>query len=274
MKICGVYLIVSPSGRRYVGSSIDIEYRWSLYKRLNCKRQKILYNSLKKHSPENHSFSILFRCSGEDIFIWERIFGDLYLSLQDFGGLNLSLPKKGDGPFAVCEETRVKMSKNAKEFYENNPESILRFKEGARRFRVNNPDKIKEMQDKATEAKRTPEYRAKRSAIAKMIFSSPEARQSNSDRTKKRFEDPFQRKAQSERTKKYMSIPGNHPASRRVINIDTGEVFVSAKVVSDLIGYTDKGYLAKQLRGERKNGTPYRYLEDKKIKVNASNTSK
>lgn len=273
MKICGVYLIISPSGRRYVGSSIDIEYRWSLYKRLNCGRQKMLYNSLKKHSPKNHKFSILFRCGYQDRFIWERFFGDLYLSLYDFGGLNLSLPKIGDSPASVCKETRDKISEKAKKYYQENPESIAKFREAAKRFRVNNPDKIQEMQDKATEAKRTPEYRAKRSEIAKGIFSSPEARKENSERTKKRFENPEYRKAQSDRTRKYMSVPGNNANSKKVINIETGEMFLSAKHLSSSIGINAKK-LRNRLSGVVKNDTPYRYLEDIKNTVDASNTSK
>lgn len=273
MRICGVYLIVSPSGRKYVGSSVNIEYRWKLYRRLNCDRQKLLYNSLKKYTPGKHSFSILFKCSESDMFDWERIFGDLYLSLQKYGGLNLSLPKSGDRPYEISDETRIKLSENAKKFYEENPESISRFKEGAKRFRANHPDKVKQIQDKATQALRTPEYRSKRSIIAKEISSRPEIRKASSDRMKKRFEDPEERKAQSERTKKFMAVPGNHPLSRKVINIETGEIFPCLEVVRKMIGYSS-GTMSRTMLGERKNDTPYRYLEDIKNTVDASNTSK
>lgn len=273
MKICGVYLIISPSGRRYVGSSIDIDYRWSLYRRLNCRRQKLLYNSLKKYTPAKHTFSILFRCNETDMFGWERIFGDLCLSFQEYGGLNLSLPKSGDRPYDVSKETRTRLSENAKKCYEDNPESILRFKEGAKRFRVDNPDKIKVFQERATEAKRTPEYRAKRSAIAKEMGRRPEVRKERSDRIKKRFENPEERKAQSDRTRRHMSVPGNHPASKKVINTETGEIFLSVKHLSNITGHNYKR-LRNRLSGDVKNDTPYRYLEDKKQKVNASDISK
>lgn len=272
MKICGVYLIVSPSGRRYVGSSVNIEYRWSLYRRLNCDRQKLLYNSLKKYTPENHKFSILFRCGESDMFDWERIFGDLYLSLQKYGGLNLSLPKSGDRPYEVSDETRVKLSENAKKYYEDNPESISRFREGAKRYKLNNPGKLKEFIEKGNITRKTSEYRAKRSAIAKEMGSRPEVRKERSERMHKRFSDPEERKAQSERTKKHMSVPGNHPASKKVINIETGEIFPSIKVVNQLLGYKNKGYLSRKLGGKVKNGTPYRYLEDIK-KQDASDNS-
>lgn len=272
MKTCGVYLIISPSGRRYIGSSIDIDYRGSLYRRLNCKRQKLLYNSLKKYTPEKHTFSVLFRCEESVMFEWERIFGDLYLSLQENGGLNLSLPKSGDRPYEVSNETRVKLSESAKKFYEDNPESISRFKEGAKRFRVSNPDKMKQIQDKATQALRTPEYRSKRSAIAKEISSRPGIRKASSDRMKKRFEDPGERKAQSERAKRQFSSPENNPRSKKVINIETGEIFLCVEIVRKMIGYT-QGTMSRTLLGQRKNDTPYRYLEDKKL-IDASNINK
>jgi len=45
----GIYKITSPSGKIYIGQSINIEKTWKYrYKNLNaCKRQTILYNSLK-----------------------------------------------------------------------------------------------------------------------------------------------------------------------------------------------------------------------------------
>lgn len=261
MRICGIYLIVSPSGRRYIGSSNNMAQRWRLYRTFKCGGQKLLFNSLKKYSPENHKFSLLFRCSERDRFIWERIFGDLYLSLHDFGGLNLSLPQYEDRPFALSYETREVISKNAKEYYENNPEAIDRFREGSKRFRDNNPDKIQEMQDKATEAKRTPEYRAKRSAIAKELGLRPEVRKERSDRMYKRFSDPKERKAQSERTKKFMSVPGNSPSSKKVINIETGEIYPSATFASKFTGH-NAHWILNRLGGVTKNGTPYRYLDD------------
>lgn len=69
-----------------------------------------------------------------------------------------------------------------------------------------------------------------------------------------------------------MSVPGNHPASKKVINIETGEIFPSIKVVNQLLGYKNKGYLSRKLGGKVKNGTPYRYLEDIK-KQDASDNS-
>lgn len=61
-KITGIYKIESPSGSIYIGQSVNILKRWNdYYKIANLIRQKRLFNSFNKHSPESHTFSILCR---------------------------------------------------------------------------------------------------------------------------------------------------------------------------------------------------------------------
>jgi len=55
----GIYKITSPSGRVYVGQSINIENRWNDYRKYKCKDQNLLYNSLMKYGVENHSFDVV-----------------------------------------------------------------------------------------------------------------------------------------------------------------------------------------------------------------------
>jgi len=93
------------------------------------------------------------------------------------------------------------------------------------------------------------------------LGSRPEVRKERSDRMHKRFSDPEQRKAQSERTKKHMSVPGNHPASKVVINTETGEIFASARHLSNLLGCNIK-WVTNRTGGVIRNDTHYRYLED------------
>jgi group I intron endonuclease len=60
MKIVGIYKITSPSGRIYIGQSIDILKRWKSYLKVDrSKGQKLLYQSFLKYGVENHSFEIL-----------------------------------------------------------------------------------------------------------------------------------------------------------------------------------------------------------------------
>jgi group I intron endonuclease len=65
----GIYKIVNPNGKLYIGQSTNIEKRWRDYKTLHCKGQTKLYNSLRKHSFENHKFEIIEEC---DVSILEE----------------------------------------------------------------------------------------------------------------------------------------------------------------------------------------------------------
>lgn len=107
--VCGVYMIKNPSGNLYIGSSKNIENRFSYYRRLRCKSQTKLYHSLKKYGPENHEFTIIKLCPFEELYKYERELGLLYDVLGK-NGLNLQLPNYGELPQIQSEELRKKKS--------------------------------------------------------------------------------------------------------------------------------------------------------------------
>lgn len=108
----GVYKITSPTGKVYIGSSIDIEKRIKHYKSVSCKKQTKLFNSIQKHSWENHLFEVICECDLENLYRLERFYGDMF-NVLGVNGLNLILPKNNEIKIGVSEETRNKMS-NAK----------------------------------------------------------------------------------------------------------------------------------------------------------------
>lgn len=55
-----IYKIVSPSGKIYIGQTIDLKARFTCYKCLNCKKQLALYNSFKKYGFHNHTVEVIF----------------------------------------------------------------------------------------------------------------------------------------------------------------------------------------------------------------------
>lgn len=116
MKIaeCGfVYMITSPSGRIYVGSTIDVEQRILSYKYLKCKQQIKIYNSLVKYGWNNHIFEIVWAGELCDMLKYETLIGWGFDVLDIDLGLNLSLPKLGDTYSSYSAETRNKMSLSA-----------------------------------------------------------------------------------------------------------------------------------------------------------------
>lgn len=55
----GIYKITSPTGSIYIGQSRDIKDREGRYKSLDCKGQRMLYFSLKKHGFNKHIFELI-----------------------------------------------------------------------------------------------------------------------------------------------------------------------------------------------------------------------
>jgi group I intron endonuclease len=106
---CGVYKIISPTNKIYVGSSKDIYKRWKTYKSLNCKSQKKLYASFLKYGVKNHKFEIIQECLFNELFGWENLWGN-ELDCCGKNGLNLCLPGFFDLKSVISQETRQKMS--------------------------------------------------------------------------------------------------------------------------------------------------------------------
>lgn len=112
MAICGIYKIISPTDRVYIGQGVNIKRRFYRYKSLDCKEQIILYKSFLKHGVENHSFEIIEECPVDDLNCRERHWQDFYDVLN--GGLNCVLQECGEERYVISEETRKKQSNSAK----------------------------------------------------------------------------------------------------------------------------------------------------------------
>lgn len=110
-KIIGIYKISSPSGKIYIGQSLDINYRFTRYKRYYTSGQKKLFASLKKYGADNHIFEIIEECKIDIILIRERYWQDFYDVLNPKKGLNLKLTSTEDKKLIHSEETRKKISK-------------------------------------------------------------------------------------------------------------------------------------------------------------------
>lgn len=86
-KICGIYLIKSPSDRYYVGQSKDIKRRFSEYVNLkNIGAQPKLHRSFLKYSVESHIFYILEVCDEEFLNCSERYWQEKFDVVSE--GLN------------------------------------------------------------------------------------------------------------------------------------------------------------------------------------------
>lgn len=113
-KLGYVYKITSPSGKVYIGSTINIKRRFAAYKSLQCRAQIKVYNSFLKYGIINHIFEIVWIGNFKEMLYQEFTFGKLFDVLNRDKGLNLKLPKINDTYSCYSIETREKMSVAAK----------------------------------------------------------------------------------------------------------------------------------------------------------------
>lgn len=104
----GVYKITSPTGKIYIGQSIDIERRLLNYKANRCANQKRLYHSLMKYGFNDHAFEVLKECEESELNSIERYYQDLFNS-SGKNGLNCMLTGFGDRSGKHSQETINKM---------------------------------------------------------------------------------------------------------------------------------------------------------------------
>ena len=105
----GIYKITSPTKKVYIGQSVDIRKRYSVYKTLRCKAQPIIYKSILKYGFDKHKFEILCECDISELNDKERYYQDIFSSVGK-NGLNCSLTKSSDRSGGHSEETKLKIS--------------------------------------------------------------------------------------------------------------------------------------------------------------------
>lgn len=108
-KICGIYKITSPTGKVYIGQSINCRARYTHYKNGHGKDQVGLYRSIQKHGWDSHTFEIIFECEQEKLNEMEVYYISLFNSFGPPHGLNLT---EGGCNWVRSVETRKKMSQS------------------------------------------------------------------------------------------------------------------------------------------------------------------
>lgn len=119
----GIYKITSPTGKIYVGQSVDIERRLKSYSKMRCKEQIRLYNSLVKYGFSEHIFEVVEECEVVDLNTRERHWQDFYDVLSK-DGLNSKLTNTNDKSGVRSEDSLEKQSRSSK-IFNKTPEGIL-----------------------------------------------------------------------------------------------------------------------------------------------------
>jgi len=118
-KLTHIYKIVSPTDRIYVGQTTKIKARMSKYRTLNCKSQRKLFNSLKRHGFDKHDICVIEVCDVKLGDERERYWQDFYDVCGD-NGMNSRLTstqyKKGKlSGYTVKRMTQKRLGSNHSE---------------------------------------------------------------------------------------------------------------------------------------------------------------
>jgi group I intron endonuclease len=109
----GIYKITNPSGKIYIGQSVNIESRLKKYKTYyNSRKQIALHNSFLKHGYDNHKFEIIEKCFVELLNERERFWQDWYNVIKK--GLNCKLTSTKSKTGKLSKDTLLKISKALK----------------------------------------------------------------------------------------------------------------------------------------------------------------
>jgi len=182
----GIYKITSPSGRIYIGQSIDINKRFRKYYNLKCTQQPKLYHSLCKYGVDAHKFEVIEECTQEQLNNRERYYQEFFNSVET--GLNLLYVKSEHFNGRHSEESKKKISDGlkGKPIHENTRLALIESNKNRviseatkEKHRINGTGKkaseeTKEKQRlKRLGSKRSEETKRKMSESAKRVIKKP-----------------------------------------------------------------------------------------------------
>jgi group I intron endonuclease len=110
----GIYKIISPSGKIYVGQTIDLDRRQTEYKRLQCIKQRKIYYSLSKYGWDNHLW-IEIECDITKLDELEVQFKQDIINEYGWGkALFCELHDSGGGPKSENTKKKIGMANKGK----------------------------------------------------------------------------------------------------------------------------------------------------------------
>lgn len=228
-NIVGIYKVTSPTGRVYIGQSININKRFRSYYKLDCKKQNKLLNSFKKYGVENHIFETIEECVVDKLNERERYWQDFYEVLHK--GLNCKLTEYSDKKGELSEATKNKISKS------NKGKQDLRGDK--------NPMFGKKHSEESKEKMRQnlPNYKGENNP---MFGKSAMKGRHHNDVTKQKLKELF--------------TGGKSYNAKKVIDTSTGIVYEAASVAAEILGI-NKYTLRSYLNGHSKNKTTLIYYK-------------
>lgn len=90
--ISGIYIMISPSFKIYIGKTVDFYKRYTQYKNLHIKSQRKINSSILHYGFEFHNMTLIHRCPKEELYFWESFYCKLFDCVKTEHGLNWADP--------------------------------------------------------------------------------------------------------------------------------------------------------------------------------------
>lgn len=112
-KLSYIYKICSPTGKIYIGKTINLKERKSSYKFLKCKKQVLIYRSLLKYGFSGHTFEVVYEGenTSKELNELEIYFIGFFKSFNGYNNNGLNLTLGGEGGFGrkISDEQKRKI---------------------------------------------------------------------------------------------------------------------------------------------------------------------
>lgn len=262
----GIYKITSPSGKIYIGQSVNILSRINKYKNAKCITQPIILKSILKYGWENHVFEIVCKCEQSELNEKERYYQEMFDCIGK-NGLNCMLTHTRTKSGKARQETIDKLT--GRKLPESTREKMRNKKiseETRRKISQSNTGRVmsEETKRKISESnsgkKRTQEYIDKMKL--RIVSDETKAKLSLSNKGRKYSEE---QKAKMKLIRK-KSVPSELffekskvAVSKKVLDTKTGVIYNSASELASILNIK-RTTLTSKLSGQNKNTTQYVYV--------------
>jgi group I intron endonuclease len=228
----GIYKILSPTNKVYIGQSINIPRRFSVYKALS--KPSIgpkIYNSLAKHGSDNHVFEVIEECLIEKLDEREKYWKQYHLDQVNNDWTQVlfcEMYDKGGGPRSQETKDKISFLKKGQKHTEETKQKISLAKKG----------KVSYKKGKTTSEQTKQKISA--SLKGKTAWNKG---LTHSDKTKKQMSEFWKGKRTGY----------DHPRSRAIIDIETGIEYPSLTACIKGLG--------------KARDTVYKYISTGKLKT-------
>lgn len=248
----GIYKITSPSGKVYVGKSINIKKRWSQYVCRDCKGQIKLYRSFVKYGVENHIFEILEICDKDSLNKREKYYQEFYNCTGE-KGLNCHITQI-DGCFkSPSRITREKLRAN-RLGYKMSEESKRKITESKKKAQAERNRLGIKLSEESRERIRLSNKGRKTSDETKLKLSVSAKGRKHSEESKKRMSEASMGKKMPQIMRDKMRT--NNAMSIIVLNTQNGIFYESMALAAESINLRVH-CLRDRINGKIMNKTPF-----------------